>query len=89
MSRKWGIKDLRQISESFQARQVNFGTYEYSGKFAGSNWLIKSFAHMAHLYDGDDENFVVRWHIYRDGKPVGWPTDNPIYFLTGAKEAYE
>ena len=83
---RFSVRDLRRIGGTWRAIQVNFGTYWYEGEMVGSKWRVQSAAHMAPRYDGDDDTFVVRWHIYRDDKPVGYPTDDPTHFLLFYKE---
>lgn len=73
--RTWGIKDLRKLGGEWKAIQEGFGRYRYEGNYCGDDWEIRSFAHMANLYEGDDENFVVKWHVLVNGQVVGYTKD--------------
>lgn len=74
------IKELRKLGGTWKTKQIAFGTYEYEGNWLGSVFKLKSFAHICPRYDGDDDNFVVKWHIYRDDKEM-CATEVPVFHL--------
>ena len=73
------IKRLRALGGTWVAERTgSFGNWRYSGSYGGAAWDVRSYAHLAPRYDGDDETFVVRWHIERNGVPWGYPTSDPV-----------
>jgi len=78
------IKELRELGGEWKAERQNFGTYVYEGSWNGSKYEIRSYAHLAPQYEGDDETFSVYWHITKDGESFGYPTKDPVAFLREA-----
>lgn len=66
------IRDLRELGGVWTSERIGFGYFRYLGQVRGHDYTLQSYAHMAPRFDGDDESFVSRWHITRDGEPVGY-----------------
>lgn len=58
-------------------------SYTYTGEWNHHTYRIYACSHNAARFDGDDDTFIVLWHIERDGKAWGCPTSNPIPQLSG------
>lgn len=67
---KINIKSLRQLGGTWRAIQCGFGNYWYEGIIGNDTFEVKSYAHLAPRYDGDDDSFVIKWHTYKNGKEI-------------------
>lgn len=81
LSRRRLISDLRKLGGKWKARLVSFGTHAYYGTLNGDEYEVRSYAHMAPQYDGDDETFQTLWHVTRNGEPFGHPSGDPAFML--------
>lgn len=67
------LKQLKKETNlEWNAELVSFGVYEYSCEYKNHKILLKSFAHLSPKFDGDDESYEVRWHLYVDNNFYGY-----------------
>ena len=74
------IMRFRKLGGTWTAER-NGWVWVYRGVLDGHTYTVRSYAHAAPQYDGDDDSFVTLWHTERDGKPWGFPTTDPVVMI--------
>lgn len=78
---KVSIRGFRKLGGTWEAHRNGMSSWSYTGDFQGHSYEVRAYAHIDPRFDGDDDSFTVLWHTYRDGKPWGVPTTNPIMMI--------
>ena len=84
--KKFNIKRLREFGGEWEAVRDGFG-WKYRGTRFGAEYEIQKFAYLAPTYPGDDDTFVVVWHVYKNGTSVGRAKD-PMWVLANVAREF-
>lgn len=80
------IRKLRELGGVWTAERRGWG-WRYHGVLDGVHYDLDSCAHLAPRFDGDDDSFVVLWHIEANGKAVMFPSREPVGLVRMHAEA--
>lgn len=84
MMNRVSIRTLRALGGTWVAHRNGMGSFYYTGELNGHTYEVRAYSHFSPRFDGDDDSFIVLWHITRDGEPFGFATAYPVELIKEA-----